>query len=145
VPTVTYPDTLFLPGGPRVLGDTEIEDFLAAVQADRRLLAELRKPIPETREDAVRFLNQLKALAEKADPVRLAIVANRVLEQAPIYFDWIETEFETPQDELYEYYVGGAQGFSRALEEFQNSVLMTAINRLEIASRIIQESYSASE
>ena len=145
VPTVQYPDTLFLPIGPRVLGDTEIEDFLAAIEADRRLLSELRKPVPQNREDAVMFLNGLKELAVRADPIRLAIVANRVLEQAPIYFDWLETEFETPQDEVYEYHIGGVQGFSRALEEFQNAVLMTAINRLDIASRIIQESNSADE
>ena len=73
------------------------------------------------------------------------MAANRVLEQAPIYFDWLETEFETEQDEIYEYYIGGAQGFSRALEEFQNAVLMTTINRLDTASRIIQESNSADE
>lgn len=143
IPTVTYPDTLFLAVELRAMGSMQVQDFLAAIEADRRLLSELRKPVPDNRVAAEMFLNRLKRLAERADPVRLAIVAGRVLEQAPIYFDWLETEFESPQEEISEYYIGGAQGFSRAMKEFENMVLLTTINRLDTASRVIQAFYSA--
>lgn len=142
IPTVRYPDTLFLSQGPARLGSIDIAEFLAAMESDRRLLAELRKSVPQTREEALIYLHRLKQLAERSDPVVLSIQANRVLEQAPIYFDWLETEFEDQADEVYEYYVGGAQGFSRALEEFKNTAMMVAINRIDIASRMIEEAYS---
>lgn len=145
VPTLTRADALLLPNGPGILDDTHLSEFLTAIEADRRLLNELRKPVPETRQDAIVFLNRLKDLAEEADPIRLAMVADRVLEQAPIYFDWLETEFETEQDRLYDYYIGGAQGFNRVLLEFENAVLFTVVNRLDTASRIIQESNSVEQ
>lgn len=145
VPTITYPGALFLREGPSIIANVELADFLAAMEADRLLLAELRKPVPESRSEAEHYLNRLKRLAERSDPTSLAIRARRVLEQAPIYFDWLETEFETPADEVYDYYVGGAQGFSRALQEFQNAALLTALNRIDVAARVIEEAYSQEE
>ena len=142
---LNFKEAHFLPDGPSILAHVDLVDFLAAAEADRRLLAELRKMVPENRQEAEIFLARLKKLAERADPVRLAPRANRVLEQAPIYYDWLETEFETAEEQIYEYYIGGAQGFSRALQEFQNAVLMTAINRLDTASRALQEAYAAPE
>ncbi|MEE8440616.1 MAG: hypothetical protein V3S41_02750 [Spirochaetia bacterium] len=141
-PVIEYPLTLFLSAGPSVLGNVEIVDFIAAIEADRRLLAEMRKQVPGNRIEAEIYLARLKDLAEHADPMRLAPKANRVLEQAIIYYNWLETEFESAEEEIYEYYIGGAQGFSRALEEFENAVLMTAMNRLDIAARILLETYS---
>lgn len=145
VPTLTRADELLLPIDSRILYDTDLPLFLAAVEADRRLLSELRKPVPENREDAIIYLRRLKRLAELSDPIRLAMVADRVLEQAPIYFDWLETEFESDEDRVYDYYIGGAQGFNRALNEFQNAALMTVVNRLDTASRIIQANQSAQQ
>ena len=141
-PPIDHETAVFLPVGPSVLADVEIDTFLEAIEADRRLLSELRKNVPDNRMEAEIFLTRLKDLAERADPVRLAPKANRVLEQAPIYYDWLETEFESAEEEIYEYYVGGAQGFSRALEEFKNAVLMTVMNRLDTAARALQEVYT---
>lgn len=141
-PSIPHETAFFLPVGPSILNDVEIERFLAGAEADRRLLSELRKRVPDSRTEAEIFLARLKELAERADPVRLAPRANRVLEQATIYYDWLETEFETAEEEIYEYYIGGAQGFSRALEEFENAVLLTAMNRLDTAARALQEAYS---
>lgn len=138
VPEVVYPETLFVRQPEGFGSNVDLAEFLAAMESDRRLLSEIRKGIPNTREEAELFLQRLKQLAGRSDPVRLAIRADRVLEQAPIYFDWLETEFETAEDATYEYYVGGAQGFQRAMDEFEQAALLIAINRLDTASRMLQ-------
>lgn len=145
VPQVRYPETLFVPPTGGFGATVNLPELVAAIEADRRLLSELRKGVPDTREEAEIFLRRLKLLADRADPVRLAIRADRVLEQAPIYFDWLETEFESSDESLYEYYVGGAQGFQRALGEFEEAVLLVVINRLDTASRLVQEAYSGGD
>ena len=145
VPQVRYPETLFVPATGDFGASVDLPGLVASIEADRRLLSELRKGVPDTREEAEFFLRRLKLLADRADPVRLAIRADRVLEQAPIYFDWLETEFESSEESLYDYYVGGAQGFQRALEEFEEAVLLVVINRLDTASRLVQEAYAPDE
>lgn len=144
-PQLVDPEGFFLAPTSGFAGNIDLVDFLARIEADRRLLSELRKGVPNTREEAEIFLRRLKSLADRSDPVRLAIRADRVLEQAPIYFNWLETEFESAEEATFEYYLGGAQGFQRAIEEFENAVLLTAINRLDTASRIVQEAYASDE
>jgi hypothetical protein len=117
----------------------DISDFVRKMAADRRLLSEVRKEVPESRDEAEMYLARLKKLAAEADPVRLAPLMDRVLSQASIYFEWLEGEFESEEDRVAEYYLGGAQGFYFAIENFKSAVLMNVINRLEIAGRLVQE------
>ena len=84
-------------------------------------------------------LERLKELAEKSDPVRLVPLFDRVLDQAPIYFEWLETEYENQDEQITEYYVGGARGFAFAMENFRSAVFLVIMNRLDIASRVISE------
>lgn len=116
-----------------------IEDFVAKLDADRSLLAEVRKEVPEQPEEAQMYLARLKELAARSDPVRLVPLMNRVMTQAPIYFEWVEREFDSPDERVTEYYVGGARGFHHAIENFKSAALLNVINRLEIASRLVQE------
>ena len=117
----------------------EIEEFLEVVKVDRRLLSEIRKEIPTDRKEAALYLMRLKKLSSQSDPVRLVPLVNRVISNSTIYYEWLEEEFETEEDRIMEYYIGGARGFHFALEEFRTAVLFTIINRLEITERIVNE------
>lgn len=120
------------------LGSLEHAGFVAGMESDRMLLAELRKDLPETRAEAEVYLARLKALAGLSDPVRLVPRADRLLEQAPLFYTWLEKSFKTEAERITEYYVGGASGFQTAFELFQNAVLFTVINRLDVASRALR-------
>ena len=121
----------------RILDSVEISGLADKLEADRLLLSEIRKDVPEAREEAESYLIRLKELAEKSDPVKLAPLFDRVLDQAPIYFRWLETEYETQDEQITEYYVGGARGFAFAMENFRSAVFFVIMNRLDIASRVI--------
>jgi hypothetical protein len=117
----------------------EIEKFLEVVKVDRRLLSEIRKEVPTDRREAELYLIRLKKLSSQSDPVRLVPLVNRVLSNSTIYFEWLDEEFESEEDRIMEYYIGGARGFHFALEEFRTAVLLIIINRLEITERIVSE------
>lgn len=122
----------------RSFGPIDINQFIDSLEADRRLLVEIRKEVPTTRREAENYLARLKELSALSDPVRLVPLANRVLSQAPIYFDWVDGEFESQEEQVAEYYIGGARGFHFALEAFKSAVMFTLINRLDIAARLIR-------
>lgn len=124
---------------PQVLGSIEVMSFIETLESDRLLLVEIRKQVPESRMEAEIYLNRLKMLSSGSDPVRLVPLIHRVLDNAPTYFDWLDTEFESPEEEVAEYYIGGARGFHFALEEFRSAVMFTIVNRLEIAARVIRD------
>ena len=123
----------------RTLDAVNPADFAMRLDADRLLLSEIRKIVPESRDEAEGYLERLKMLAGKSDPLRLVPLADRLLDQAPIYFDWLDREFENQDEQVMEYYVGGARGFSFALENFKTAVMFTIMNRLDVASRVISE------
>jgi hypothetical protein len=114
-------------------------ELIAKLESDRLLLAQVRKQVPQTREEAELYLGRLKRLASRSDPVRLVPLANRVLDQSVIYYDWLEREFEDPGERVVEYYIGGARGFHIALEEFKSAAMFTVINRLDVTVGILTE------
>ena len=121
------------------LSMVDMDRFVQRLESDRRLLSEIRKEVPDARLEAEMYLKRLKELAARSDPVRLVPLVNRVLEQAPTYLDWVDRDFENEEERAMEYYVGGARGFNFALESFKSAVMMTVINRLDIAARVIKE------
>ncbi len=121
----------------RVLQIIDLDDLPDLIEADRRLLSEIRKEVPENRKEAEVYLKRLKKLASASDPIRLVPLVNRVLDNSTIYYDWLDKEFENQDERIMEYYVGGARGFSFALGNFRSAVLYTVINRLDITSRIV--------
>ena len=117
-PDTTIPEFLLLPEKPinaadapfprtsnprRTLESVDIDAFLRRLEADRKLLIEIRKGAPETRQEAGDYLARLKFLSGISDPVRLVPLVNRVLDQAPIYFDWLDKEFEDDNDTAVDY------------------------------------------
>jgi len=127
----------------QALGTTDLQTFLNGMEADRLLLAEIRKDLPDKRADADLYLKRLKVLAGQSDPVHLVPKVNRLIEQAPIYYDWLEkngtAQGQNQGQSASEYVVGGARGFVVAFQDFQNALLLTVINRLDIAERALQE------
>ncbi len=119
--------------------EAERTRLLAQIEADRLLLSELRKPVPLVRHEAELYLQRVRELATASDPVRLSLLVHTVIQQAPLYFDWAEREFESPDHRVFEYYIGGARGFHDALEELRKGVLFTVMNRLETLAAVIDE------
>jgi hypothetical protein len=101
------------------------------MEADRQLLVELRKELPETRVDAESYLARMHRLAALSDPARLSQLADRVLETAPVFLDWRDTEFATPQEASQAFLESGAAGFDTDFEEFKDAILLTVANRLD--------------
>jgi hypothetical protein len=124
----------------KALGSTDLQTFLASMDADRLLLFEVRKDLPDKRADADVYLKRLKELAGKSDAARLIPKINRLIEQEPIYYDWLEKNIQNQQDNQNEYAVGGARGFIVAFQDFQAEVMLVVINRLEIAGNAIRAS-----
>jgi hypothetical protein len=121
------------------LGTLNTDEFIHQLESDRRLLVEIRKEVPQNRPEAEIYLARLKELSTHSGPVRLVPLANRLLSQSSIYFDWLNTEFESQEDQVREYYIGGARGFHFAMEEFKSAVLFAVINRLDIAAKVVRE------
>lgn len=119
--------------------EAQRERLLAQIEADRLLLSELRKPVPLERRESELYLQRLRELATASDPVRLSLLVHTVIQQAPLYFDWAEREFESPDQRVFEYYIGGARGFHDALEELRKGVLFTVMNRLDTLAAFIDE------
>ncbi len=125
------------PGGR--YGDIDVDAFVEKLESDRRLLSEIRKEVPTARGEAELYLSRMKRLAASSDPVRLVPLANKLLSQAPAFFDWLEREFPNQEERLMEYYIGGAQGFHFALEEFKSAVMLMIINRLDVAAGVLND------
>jgi hypothetical protein len=144
---------------PPVAGDATVEEQLAAAQAevraltterdrleallaafdtlydpmeaDRQLLVELRKPLPEERTVAEAYLERLQLLSVASDPARLGQPAARVLETAPVYLEWRDQPFTSQGERDAAFLTSGAAGFGTDFDELKNAILLTVANRLD--------------
>jgi len=110
---------------------TGFADLYEPMETDRQLLLELRKALPELRPDAESYLARMQSLALRSDPTRLSQLASRVLETAPVFLDWRDTDFATQQEASQAYRATGASGFNTDFEEFRTAILLTVANRLD--------------
>lgn len=115
-----------------------LQDLLGAfdimydpMEADRQLLVELRKPIPEERGPAQAYLERLQRLAVVSDPARLGQPASRLLESAPIYLDWRDGTYASQGERDAAFVTSGASGFSTDFDDLQKAILLTVANRLD--------------
>jgi hypothetical protein len=108
-----------------------LEGLYAELEADRLLLVELRKEVPQGRDEAETYLARLRDLALSADPARLGVISERVMQAAPVWLDWRDQPF-TSQVEASEAYVrSGASAFDAKLAEFRDAILLTVASRLD--------------
>lgn len=108
-----------------------VGDLSGPLEADRQLLFELRKELPETRPEAEAHIERLRSLALSSDPARLGQLVDRVGEAAPDFLDWRFSDFASDSEAAQAYLVSGAGAFDTTLGEFRNEVLMTVANRLD--------------
>ncbi len=109
----------------------DFDDLYAPFEADRQLLFELRKSMPETRPEAEAQLERIRTLALSADPARLGRLVDRLTETSPSYLDWRFGEFDTGQDFTAAYIDSGANAFDTSMEEFRSEVLRSVATQLD--------------
>lgn len=107
------------------------DELYGPLDADRQLLFELRKNLPETRVEAEAQLDRLERLALIADPSRLGQLVDRVADAAPAFLDWRFTEFASTQEASGAYVTSGANAFDSTLEELRDAVLLSVANRID--------------
>jgi len=115
-----------------------LQDLLSAfdtlydpMEADRQLLVELRKPIPDVRDSAEAYLERLRRLSVVSDPARLGQPSSRLLETAPIFLDWRDGTYTSQGERDAAFVASGASGFSTDFDDLQKAILLTVANRLD--------------
>jgi len=107
------------------------DELYEPLEADRQLLFELRKGLPETRPEAEAQLERLRDLALASDPASLGQLVDRVTDTAPAFLDWRFGDFSTTQEFSSAYVESGANAFDTSMEEFRSEVLRSVANRLD--------------
>lgn len=110
---------------------TRFDTMYEPLEADRQLLFELRKGLPETRPEAEAQLARIRNLALSSNPRKLGQLVDRVDDAAPAYFDWRFTQFTSTQEATEAYINSGANAFDSTMNEFRNEVLLSVANRLD--------------
>jgi hypothetical protein len=108
-----------------------LEDIYEPLEADRQLLFELRKDLPESRPEAEAQLERMRSLALAANPAQLGQLVDRLLENAPAFLEWRFGQFITDAEAAQAYVDSGANAFDASMTEFRNEVLMSVANRLD--------------
>jgi hypothetical protein len=110
---------------------SRFDDIYAPMEADRQLLFELRKDLPESRPEAEAQLERMRSLALAADPAHLGQLVDRLDESAPDYLDWRFADHASDTEAAQAYVDTGASAFDTTLAEFHNEVLLSVANRLD--------------
>ncbi len=110
---------------------SRFDDLYTPLEADRQLLFELRKDLPETRPEVEAQLERMRSLALTSDPARLGQLVDRLGDAAPAFLDWRFGQFETAQEINNAYVETGANAFDSSMDDFRSEVLMSVANRLD--------------
>ena len=107
-----------------------LHEFAVPLTQDRLLLIELRKDIPDARNSANSYLEQLKKLGVTSDP-SLGPKVDRIIRLLPTYFDWYEKEYDTLGEEMAAYINSGAVDFNTAHRDFEKDALHVVVKRID--------------
>lgn len=110
---------------------SRFDDLYSPLEADRQLLFELRKDLPETRPEAEAHLERIRSLALTSDPAHLGRLVDRLDDAAPAFLDWRFGQFDTPQEINAAYIDTGANAFDTSMDEFRSEALRSVANRLD--------------
>jgi chromosome segregation ATPase len=110
---------------------SHFDDAYEPMEADRQLLFELRKDLPETRPEAEAQLERMRSLALAADPAHLGQLVDRLEEAAPAFLDWRFDDHASDTEAAQAYVESGASAFDTTMSEFRNEVLLSVANRLD--------------
>ena len=111
-----------------------------SIERHRLLLVELRKEVPEARDQSIDHWKGIKSIAIKADPA-LAWSADEVILRIDNYYDWNDRspgtaiptlEFATAYSEWQALFtISGAEAYVEATEMFTEDALLSVINQIE--------------
>lgn len=107
------------------------DEIYAPLEADRQLLYELRKTLPESRVEAEAQLSRLRKLALSSNPAGLGQVLDRVEDTAAAFLDWRFADYNSSQEASQAYVTSGANAFDASMNDFRNAVLLSVANRLD--------------
>jgi hypothetical protein len=107
------------------------DEIYDPMEADRQLLFELRKELPETRPEAEAQLERMRTLALAADPALLGQLVDRLGDATPAFLDWRFDEHASDAEAAQAYVESGASAFDTTMSEFRDEVLLSVANRLD--------------
>lgn len=108
-----------------------LEAMYPQLEADRLLLTELRKPLPQDRAALEAYIERLRSLALLSDPARLGLIVDRLMQAAPDYLAWMDRSFGSSAEADQDYVNSGAAAFATRLEELRAAILLSVANRLD--------------
>tara|TARA_B100001179_G_C18566074_1_gene392832 strand:+ start:594 stop:1427 length:834 start_codon:yes stop_codon:yes gene_type:complete len=127
---------------------TRINDKLVSIKSvilrfdnDKLLLVEIRKEIPQTRDEAQQHWKNVKTIALQTDS-SLGPAIDKVITKIDPYYDWIAKLDNVTNDEEYinwiiEGQLSGAYTYSDEIVEFRNDALLAVIIRMDAALSLI--------
>ena len=107
------------------------EGLYDPMEADRQLLLELRKDMPDDESAARAYIERIRDLAFRSDPARLSQDAVRLMETAPTWLEWRFTEYADDTARAAEYLRSGAAGFDQNLRELRDMALLVAAGHID--------------
>jgi hypothetical protein len=114
----------------------DLEGSIEPMDSDRLLLVELRKSMPDTQEEAVKYWKSVKDQAVKSDP-SLGTKVDRVIRMLPTYFDWIDGTYTDTCDSVLAFLDSGAVEFGTMSGDLQNDIFLIMINRMDSALNLV--------
>jgi septal ring factor EnvC (AmiA/AmiB activator) len=115
---------------------TDLEGTIEPMDSDRLLLVELRKSMPNTLDEAVKYWKSVKDQAVKSDPA-LGTKVDRVIRLLPTYFDWIDGTYTDTCDSVLAFFDSGAVEFGTMSGDLQNDIFLVMINRMDSAINLV--------
>ncbi len=106
------------------------------MDSDRLLLVELRKSMPDTLDEAVKYWKTVKNQAVQSNP-SLGTKVNRVIRLLPTYFDWLEGTYTDTCDSVLAFFDSGAVEFGTMSGDLQNDIFLVMINRMDSAINLV--------
>ena len=109
--------------------------LISGLDSDRNILIELRKEVPEIREEAREFWSDLKLKVSSSDP-KLAVKIDRILARLDQYFNWIELRPSagTPQNDFCGWILSAPLGtfdYTDEIDTFEKEMLLVVITRID--------------
>lgn len=110
------------------------EELADRLDADRLLLLDFRKELPDDEDDARAFWASIKALAARSDP-SLAPLVDRVTRTVPNYFRFANQDFTSTLEAQLSYRLLAAD-YDAAKDEFWDSFMTVLSDRLDSLARL---------
>ncbi len=114
----------------------DFENTIEPMDSDRLLLVELRKSMPDTLDEAVKYWKSVKDQAVQSNP-SLGTKVDRVIRLLPTYFDWLEGTYTDTCDSVLAFFDSGAVEFGTMSGDLQNDIFLVMINRMDSAINLV--------